>query len=153
MEEFSHDKSESPHTYWVQVTNHFYIYDELGLVFYTRNGKYSSQDPLIMMICYEYKREFNHDNFPDKIPKEYMPKKIFTGKLFINSIVLEPQKTQLSKDINYNTEKIELFNTTFGATSRATIIDGLYSEKGFPYFRIYYNNGKEHYVSYVQVML
>ena len=144
--EYPYDDNDVPYYYTQEVTNYYYIYDNLGLVFHTANNLSINNNPVYLKIFYDSKREFTHMKLP-----EFLPEKTFQGVLKINDIILEPHNQIISEEIKYNTKYFTLFNTTFAPTSIATVIDSIYSYEGNPYIQIFLNNGIDKKVSYISI--
>ncbi len=142
MEEFSYEPGESPHSYPIKVLNTYYIYDELGVMFYTENGKARMEEPNRFSIHFPNKRKFTHTK---DLP--FKPKKNFTGVFRINENELNPNDKLIPDSVDYKTNEFNLFGASFGPTSFTTVIDSLYSIKSEPYMRIYLDDPKTQRVS------
>jgi hypothetical protein len=146
IEEFPANEGGQPYTYQIVVTNYYYIYDQLGIMFYTQNSELENKEPVRCSIHFKNKRTFtNTDSLPFK------PKNIFNGILKINGDVVNPGKKIISEDINYLTSDFSLFKTSFSTTSIATVIDGIYAFKSAPYLQFYLDNEKDQRISYLVI--
>ncbi len=130
----------------ITVTDYYYIYDKLGIMFYTHNGMSVSKNPDKFSIHFKNKRTFTNIA---ALP--YVPVSTFKGLLKINADTLSATKKLIPGGVNYQTETIDLFHTTFGATSVAMVIDGLYSKSTQPSVLLYLDSEKEQRISYVVV--
>jgi hypothetical protein len=143
MEEFSYEPGDSPHSYPIKVVNTYYIYDELGIMFYTESGKGKGyEEPNRFSIHFPNKRIFTHTK---DLP--FKPKKNFIGIFKINENELNPSEKLIPESVDYKTDEFILFGASFGPTSFTTIIDSLYSVKFEPYMRIYLDDGKTQRIS------
>ena len=143
VEEFGFDGI-PPSSYPIQVSNTYYIYDEIGVMFYTDIGKTRMEEPNRFSIHFPNKRFFTHTkNLPFK------PKKNFTGIFQINEKELNPKDKLIPDSVDYKTNEFTLFETSFGSTSYTTIIDSLYSVKSKAYMRIYLDDAKTQRVSFI----
>jgi hypothetical protein len=130
----------------IKVTNYYYIYDNLGIMFFTNNGKTENNRIEKFSIHYKNKRTFSNTEL---LP--YTPIAFFNGVLKINGKPVESSKKIIDENVNYMTENIQLFNIKFGSTSITTIIDGLYTHTSEPYMFIFLNNEKEQRISYLVI--
>lgn len=130
----------------ITVTDYYYIYDKLGIMFYTNNGMSATKQPQKFSIHFKNKRTFTNTA---ALP--FSPTGFFNGLLKINGDTLSANKKLIPKEVNYKTEDIQLFKTTFGPTSIGTVIDGLYSKNTLPYVLLYLDTEKEQRISYVVV--
>lgn len=133
-----------PSSYPIQVTNTYYIYDEIGVMFYTESGKARMEEPNRFSIHFPNKRIFTHTK---DLP--FKPKKNFTGIFQINENGLNPKDKLIPDSIDYKTNEFILFGANFGPTSYTTIIDSLYSVKSKAYLRIYLDDAKTQRVSVI----
>jgi len=146
IEEFPAKKGDAPFTYPIVVTNYYYIYDQLGIMFYTQNSETETKEPVRCSIHFKNKRTFtNREPFP------FEPKNVFTGILKINDNTVNSDKKIIPENINYSTSEFELYNTSFSATSIATIIDGIYAFKTTPYLQFFLDNEKDQQISYLVI--
>ena len=143
VEEFGFDGI-PPSSYPIKVLNTYYIYDEIGIMFYTESGKARKEEPNRFSIHFPNKRSFTHTK---DLP--FKPKKSFTGIFQINENALNPQDKLIPDSVDYRTNEFTLFETSFGPTSYTTIIDSLYSIKSEPYMRIYLDDAKTQRVSII----
>ena len=130
----------------ITVTDYYYIYDKLGIMFYTNNGMSTTKQPQKFSIHFKNKRTFTNTA---ALP--YSPANFFNGVLKINGDTLLADKKLISKETDYKTEDIQLFKTSFGSTSIATVIDGLYTKNTLPYVLLYLDTEKDQRISYVVV--
>ena len=143
MEEFGFDGL-PPSSYPIQIRNTYYIYDEIGIMFYTDSGKTRMEEPNRFSIHFPNKRFFTHTK---DLP--FKPKKNFTGIFQINEKELNPKDKLIPDSVDYKTNEFTLFETSFGPTSYTTIIDSLYSVKSKAYLRIYLDDAKTQRVSFI----
>ena len=130
----------------VEVENHFMIYDDLGLVFRTRNGFMDrSKDPEVMFIYTKNKRSFDN-----RVICEKEPSSRFAGTIMINGEKPPLDKTFLPAEANYQTETLTLFKRNFGLTSYATQVDGIYSYSS-PVTSIYLDNANSRKASVIAI--
>ena len=144
-EEFG-TKNIPPRSTPIKVTNYYYIYDKLGIMFYTNNGFSKTKKPEKFSIHFKNKRTFTHTA---TLP--FTPKHFFKGTLTINGETVVVDRKAIADNVNYQTENINLYNVLFGSTSITTIIDGLYTQKSEPYMFLLLNNEKEQRISYMVI--
>jgi hypothetical protein len=136
-----------PSSQIVTVTDYHHVYDALGLVFSTRNGRWSKdRTPVLLYVVFRKQVTFAHRDRP-----AVLPRKVFRGTLTINGSVLDAQRPPVPADVGYRTEKFPLFGTSFSPTSRATAIDSIYSYAGQPAIRIFLDNASDRRAAYVQI--
>jgi hypothetical protein len=136
-----------PSSQMVTVTDYHHVYDALGLVFSTRNGRWSKdRTPVLLYVVLRKQVTFAHRDRP-----AVLPKKVFRGTLTINGSVLDAQRPPVPADVGYRTETFPLFGTSFSPTSRATAIDSIYSYAGQPAIRIFLDNASDRRAAYVQI--
>lgn len=146
IEEFPAKEGDSPYTYPITVTNHYYIYDQLGIMFYTQNSEYGTKEPVRCSIHFKNKRTFtNRDALP------FEPKNTFSGILKINDVVVNTDKKMVPENVNYKTSEFELFKTSFAPTSIAMVIDGVYAYNSKPYLQFLLDNEKDQRASYLVI--
>ncbi len=143
VEEFGFDGI-PPSSYPIKILNTYYIYDEIGIMFYTESGKARKEEPNRFSIHFPNKRSFTHTK---DLP--FKPKKNFTGIIQINGKELNPEDKLIPDSVDYKTNEFTLFETSFGPTSYTTIIDSLYSVKSKGYMRIYLDDAKTQRVSII----
>lgn len=143
MEEFGFDGM-PPSSYPIQVRNTYYIYDEIGIMFYTESGKTKMEEPNRFSVHFPNKRIFTHTK---DLP--FKPKKFFSGTFTINESELNPKEKLIPDSIDYKTNEFTLLGTSFGPTSYTTIIDSLYSVNSEPYMRIYLDDANTQRVSVI----
>ena len=143
VEEFGFDGI-PPSSYPIQVSNTYYIYDEIGIMFYTESGKTRKEEPNRFSIHFPNKRFFTHTK---DLP--FKPKRNFTGIFQINEKELNPRDKLIPDSVDYKTNEFTLFETSFGPTSYTTIIDSIYSVKSKAYMRIYLDDAKTQRVSFI----
>jgi hypothetical protein len=144
-EEFGTDnmpKTSTP----IVVKDYYYIYDQLGIMFYTSNGLSITEEPERFSIHFKNKRMFTNTR-----ATPFSPENAFKGILKINGVNVSADKKILPEDANYQKQEIKLFNIDFGPTSISTVIDGLYSISEEPYIFMYLDNEKEQRISYIVV--
>jgi len=133
-----------PYSYSINVTDYYYIYDKLGIMFYTRNGLSSTEIPVCMSIHFKNKRVFtNRKALP------YSPASCYKGTLKINGNIVSPDMKIIPDSVHYNTPEFKLYDMYFGPCSIATVIDRLYSVKCLPNMMIYLDNEKNQRISYI----
>ncbi len=131
----------------IKVKNYYYIYDDLGIIFKTDNKtEVENKEPNMLIFFFPSKREFSHTK-----KEPFMTKHKFKGLMRINNIIVNPEKSLLPKDINYETKEFNLYNTTFSPTSFTTIIDRVYSFSEKLVIDIFLNNKKEQMISKIIV--
>jgi hypothetical protein len=146
IEEFPLKEGESRTIISIKVVNYYYIYDQLGIMFYTQNGEVAIKEPTRLNVHFKNKRMFtNTKGFP------FIPKNNFTGVFCINGDTISTDKNLIPKNVNYRTSEFDLFHTQFTPTSYTTIIDGIYSYKSKPYLQLYLDNEKSQRISYIVV--
>ena len=143
VEEFGFDGI-PPSSYPIKILNTYYIYDEIGIMFYTESGKARKEEPNRFSIHFPNKRSFTHTK-----EEPCKPKKNFTGIIQINGKELNPEDKLIPDSVDYKTNEFTLFETSFGPTSYTTIIDSLYSVKSKGYMRIYLDDAKTQRVSII----
>ncbi|MEO6304265.1 MAG: hypothetical protein ABIP51_13955 [Bacteroidia bacterium] len=144
-EEFG-DEDTKPTSTPITVTDYYYIYDQLGLMFYTNNGWGGTKDPKKFSVHFKNKRFFTNTA---ALP--FTPLNTFTGILKINKDTVSADKKMITQSVTYKTNEINLFKIGFGLTSIATVIDGLYSNSVSPYLLMYLDSEKEQRLSYIVV--
>lgn len=129
-------------------TNYYYIYDELGLVFYSQNGGFKqNENPRRWAIFLNNERTFSNT-----APLPFTPKKTFTGELKINGNAVLSTDDVVPNDVNYRTHAFELWGLSFGTTSITTVIDGLYLvNSASPYLRIFLDSPEKQRISYIEI--
>lgn len=136
----------SPHSTMVEVKNHHYVYDRLGLLFHTRNGRYDdNRDPAVMIVVLRHKIAFTHTRRP-----RFLPKGTCKG-LSINGTRLDRERTLVPKEVTYRTEKLRLFDTDFAPTSYGSAIDSLYAHGGKRAIRIFLDSPRDGRPAYVVI--
>lgn len=149
VEEWPYKRGGQRHSYTKKVKDYYHIYDKLGIMFRTNNGKSAyNKRPSYLIIVYDHKREFDNTE-----PLKFSPKKKYKSILKINGIILDPSKPVITNKINYRTNKFSLFGTTFSATTFTMMIDSIYAYDRKPGIRIYFNNPKDKNVSYVTIFI
>ncbi len=131
----------------IKIKNFYYIYDNLGIMFYTDNSEVHYRKPSWLYI------KFRKRNFKNIALFPFIAKKTFNGKLIINQVKLKKNKKLVEQKVTYLTKKIELFHTFWGATSISTIIDRLYLLKGKPYIELFLDDKQTQRISYVLIRL
>ncbi len=142
-EEFGYDNN-PPTSIPITVTDYYYIYDKLGIMFYTNNGRFTSKEAVCFSVHFINKRTFTNTK---ALP--YSPLNPFKGVLKINGNTVSAIEKIVPPDVNYNTNEFKLFDMLFGPTSIATVIDSLYSVKCIPNIFLYLDNEKDQRISYV----
>jgi hypothetical protein len=146
IEEFPADEGGQPYTFPIIVTNYYYIYDQLGIMFYTQNSELENKEPIRCSIHFKNKRTFtNRDLLP------FEPKNKFSGILKINEVIVNTDKKIVPENTNYRMSDFEIFKTSFSATSIATVIDGIYAYKSKPYLHFYIDNEINQRASYLEI--
>jgi hypothetical protein len=145
IEELGYDGSQ-PLSYPEKVQDQYYIYDELGLMFYTKNKGFTEKHVQTMMINFEMKRTFSNT-----AALKYQPKKTFSGELKLNQNLITNTTDFIPERVNYRTEEFALLGTSFGPTSIGGETDRLYSIGSKPYLLIYLNNAKDQKLSYIEI--
>ncbi|MBA3679650.1 MAG: hypothetical protein H0W73_00450 [Bacteroidetes bacterium] len=144
-EEFGTDNM-PPTSTPIIVKNYYYIYDKLGVMFYTDNGMSGSEQPEKFSIHLKNKRLFTNTK---ALP--FLPLNAFTGELKINAELISAHKKIIPAGANYLSKEIKLFTILFGPTSIATGIDGLYSINIEPCLFLYLDTEKEQRISCIVV--
>lgn len=141
-----HDYKGEPSTSTIiKVTDTYHIYDALGLVFFTSASLHKSGNKKI--IIYFRKRSFTNTR-----KLAFVPQKAFSGKLQINGKAVPVNDKLVPQNVDYNTDKFELWGTSFGAASISTKIDRLYSQQAKPYLMFYLDAVEAQRVSYVEIV-
>jgi hypothetical protein len=136
----------SPHSTMVDVKNHHYVYDRLGLLFHTRNGRYdNNRDPATMIVVLRHKIAFTHRRRPRFFPRRAC------RALAINGVQLNRDGRLVPKGVTYRTEKVRLFNTDFAPTSYTTDIDSVYAHGEKRAIRIFLDNPRDGRPAYVVI--
>ena len=136
----------SPHSTMVEVKNHHYVYDRLGLLFFTRNGRYdNNRDPWAMVVVLRKNVAFTHARRP-----RFLPKGTCKG-LAVNGTLLDRNRTLVPKGVTYRTEKLRLFDTDFAPTSYATAVDSVYAHGGERAIRIFLDSSRDGRPAYVVI--
>lgn len=130
----------------IKVTNYYYIYDKLGIMFFTDNGKYAIKEPEKFSIHFRNKRTFTNTAL---LP--FTPVNSFKGIMTINKDTMSTTKKIIPAGVDYNTKEFSLFNLLFGPTSITTIIDGLYSWHSEPYIFLFLDTPKDQRISYIVI--
>jgi hypothetical protein len=146
IEEFPANEGDSPYIHHFVVTNYYFIYDQLGIMFYTNNSEYGTKEPVRCSIYFKNKRTFSN-----KEPLPYEPKNMFSGILKINGEIVNPDNRIIPENINYLTDAFDLFKTLFSPTSIAMVIDGIYAFKSKPYLYFFLDNEKDQRASYLEI--
>lgn len=146
IEEFPLHKGESPTTYPVKVKNFYYIYDKLGIVFYTQNGEVAIKEPTRCNVYFKNKRSFTNTN---DLP--FKPKTNFTGIFCINGDTINTNKNLVPENVNYKTNKFDLFHILFAPTSYTAIIDSIYCYESRPYMQFFLDGEKTQRISYIMM--
>ncbi len=152
LTEYPHNRNEEPRSYPVKYINYYFIYDNLGLIFYSDNsysylneeGETQYKKPVAMLVKFNNNRLFDHDK-----PFTFMPNISFSGLLYINGVLVNPTKKAFPENVNYQTNVFNLYNVLFYPTSYTTIIDGLYSKNSWPYIIIMLDEPIKQRPSYV----
>jgi len=144
-EEFGYDEMPPTSTPY-KSQNYYYIYDSLGIIFYTNNDMYESKQPTILSIHFGNKRQFSNT-----AQLNFTPENSFTGNIEINENLVSDNEKLIPADVNYRTEKFKLYDLYFGPTSITMNIDRLYSIDSSPYIMIYLNKNEEQKISYITI--
>lgn len=147
IEEWPYKRGGRRSSYTYNSRDYYYIYDQLGILFRTRNSRAILKEPSQILIFYQNKREFSHSVLPPYIPEKY-----YSSTFKINDILLHPDQSVISNKIHYKTPQFNLFKTLFKSTSYTMIIDSIYSYSDNTAIRIYLNNGRESKPSYVEII-
>jgi hypothetical protein len=139
LTEYPSDKNENPRSYPVKHINYYYIYDKLGLMFYSDNsysflyetGEEQYKKPVAMLVNFGNKRLFDHDK-----PLPFMPDQAFSGVIKINGVIINSSRKAFSENVSYKSDEFKMYDVLFYPTSYTTIIDGLYSKNSWPYIII-----------------
>lgn len=139
LTEYPLNKDDHPRSYTVKYINYYYIYDKLGLMFYSDNSycflnekaEEPYMKPAVMLIKFSDKIVFDN-----RKPLPFMPEKSFSGAVKMNGYDFKTGVKAFPENINYTTEEFILNGVLFYPTSYTTIIDGLYSKKSSPYLII-----------------
>lgn len=145
-EEHGYGKYPSTST-MIEVINYYYVYDELGIMFYTNNGKEAIKKPKKLSIHFGNKRLFTNTRF-----LTFSPNDTFSGMLKINNEILDNNKKLIPDGVDYNTKEFQLFDIPFGPTSIGTKIDRLYSIDVNPYILLYLDTEESQRISYVEIL-
>ena len=130
----------------IKVTNYYYIYDKLGIMFFTNNGMYATKGPEKFSIHFSNKRAFTNTA---ALP--FSPANSFKGVMIINEDTVSASKKIIPSGVDYNTKEFPLFKLLFGPTSIATIIDRLYSLTASPYIFLFLDSPKNQRTSYIVI--
>lgn len=143
-EEFGAGPDDPPTSMMIDVEDRHIVYDDRGLVFRTRGAG----EPEVMLLFFEPERSFTNTAPPDVVP-------LRRGgcELEIRGVRLDPEADVVPSGVDYRTRGIVVHGRHFGATSIATEIDGLYSEDGRPYLRLYLDGPRTRRPSYAEILL
>jgi hypothetical protein len=152
MTEYPLNADDKPQSYTVKYINYYFIYDKLGLMFYTDNSylmlsqkdEDSLKKPVAMLVNFGNRRSFNHDK-----PMPFMPEKSFTGIFNINGSRVDALSKVIPDQVNYNTKEFLLYNALFSSTSFSGVIDGVYSRTCFPSLFIKLDSPKDQRTSFI----
>ena len=144
-EEFGYDDTPPTSTPYTSH-NYYYIYDSLGIMFYTNNDMYETKNPGTLCIHYSNKREFTNTAL---IP--FIPLNSFNGTLEINNNNVLDDKKIVPEGVDYLTENFKIYDMLFGPTSITMNIDRLYSIDSNPYIMLYLNNPSDQKISFVTI--
>ncbi|MFH0894381.1 MAG: hypothetical protein V2A54_08085 [Bacteroidota bacterium] len=147
-ERWSYKDGEPPTSSMKEMTDYYYLYDNLGIMFYTNLGWGKEQKPCSMAIFFGNKR-----NFDNRKQHPFTPKKAFPGTLTFNDNLLEPTKKLVPESVDYNTKETQIFNTSFGPTSIGGVIDGFYSTSSRVYMLIYLDQPETQRPAYIEIGL
>jgi hypothetical protein len=132
----------------IDVINYYYVWDHMGLIFYTKNRKRfdKSKVPKQFILFFKSTRQFNHTLRPAVLPKErgYCT-------MMINQIPINEKQSVIPHIINHRTEIFLAFKINFAPTSYITKIDSIYSRGSWPYIQIFLSDARTHYPSYIIV--
>lgn len=131
-----------------EVFEVFYVYDALGLMFSTRNSKYSQKEIHKMYVCFKNLREFNHTA---SLP--FIPVKKFQEICNLNDSPLEDTLSLVPKEVHYKTKEFKAFGITWGPTSFTTIVDSFYSINTLLYLRLFLDSPTLQRLSYLEIQL
>ncbi|MBU0488368.1 MAG: hypothetical protein KKA07_06330 [Bacteroidetes bacterium] len=130
----------------IKLMNYYYIYDELGMMFYSENRMSSIKSPKMVYIQFGNKRTFtNTEKFP------FLPRNSFSGTLEINGEPVSTIHKLVPYNVNYKTEDFKLFKVSCGPASIATVIDRIYSKTSDPYMLFYLDNESDQRLSYLTI--
>lgn len=136
-----------PHSTMIDVTDWHYVYDELGLVFRTRNGKRSrDEQPTELLLFFTHERRFTSTKAPAAVPRR-------RGgcALVIDGQHVDPSLDLIPTGVDYRTDDFDLFGRDFGSTSVAAQIDSVYAYDDRPAIRIYLDAAKTRRPSYAEI--
>jgi hypothetical protein len=147
FERFGIPGKSAPQSTMVEVTNFHHVYDELGLVFSTENGRFADSDttPRRLYVVYRKVQTGWHDD------PAVIPAKKFAGVLRINGQTLDPARDPTPSGVTYRTDSFPLFGTKCGTSSRATQIDSIYCQESAPAVRIFLDLADQRRVGFVLV--
>jgi hypothetical protein len=144
-ERFGIPGKSAPQSTMVEVTNFHHVYDELGLVFSTENGRFADTDttPRRLYVVYRALKTGWHDD------PAVLPARKFAGVLRINGQALDPARDPTPKGVTYQTDSFPLFGTKCSTSSRATQIDSIYCYDLSPTLRIFLDVANRSSVGFV----
>ncbi|MDH5682195.1 MAG: hypothetical protein OEZ36_11445 [Spirochaetota bacterium] len=126
--------------------DYYYLYDKLGIMFFTENLKEFTgynKTPKYFSIYF-----LANDKHPHK-PRLFKPKTVFSGDLHINGIRLMPAKARFPRGLDNWDKTIHLYNTTFKRYGKTSIYC-FEEETGVRLF-LYFNPGQDRGISFLEL--
>jgi hypothetical protein len=147
-EEWPAEPGDPPTSDLVEVTDFHHVYDRLGLVFFTRNGRWGkNRTPEQIRLFFASERTFDHEAAPPVVPRGRG-----ACRVELNGAALDPDADLRPPGATYQTEEVELNGVRFGLTSYTTIIDGLYTLDASPHLMLYLDTPATGRASYLEIV-
>ena len=135
-----------PVIHYYPRTNYYYLYDKLGMMFFTNNLKeFPGNNKTAKFFSIYFLNKVKH---PHK-PRLFKPKTTFTGDLYINGVRLRPDKTRFPKGLDHWDKTLQLYNTTFRRCGKSCIFS--YEENTGTRFYIYFNPNPDRGISFLEL--
>ncbi len=133
-----------------EMKNHFYLYDQLGLVFFTRNARPQdqSEDPVSLVVSLAKASEIQHGELP-----AHMPAHPFGGKVTIYGVELKRAAPVIPDKVTEQTERVPLFNTLFSPASAGAGVESVYSISQNPGVQIFFDSVKGRRPAFLEIKL
>ena len=126
----------------VDVTDAYYVYDRLGLVFASRGGA----DPDRVIVFFAHARTFDHTALP-----QVTPSKRGDGRVRINGVAVKPDADARPRGVDYRTPDFPRFGARFGSTSFSTVIDRIYTLDGARHVDLFLDGPETGRPAYVEI--
>lgn len=133
------------HFYETEVTDYYYIYDQLGIMLFTQNTKGQDSVPDKMLVYFGNSCHGEKNTFP------YFPHKKYNGLFILQGDTLHQTLPLKNLKADPLTRKVEYFNSSYDFSSTGSTINNLYHPKK-TWHVIHLDNSKEQKISYIEFM-